>query len=99
METRTVKKVGVHELKSNLSDYLCRVEEGETIVITRHGKTIGRIVPEYTSLDIKIEDLLKSGFLHWGGKVLSAWDPIAVNKGQVLVSDLVNEECDKLPSP
>ena len=61
------KKAGVRELKTNLSDYLRRVEEGEIITITKRGKTIGRIVPENASLEEKIQTLLKSGFLHWGG--------------------------------
>ena len=86
------KKAGVRELKANLSDYLRRVEEGETITITRHGKTIGRIVPEHISLEEKMEILIKAGFLHWGKKKLTSWNPVVVNKGTDLVSDLVNEE-------
>lgn len=88
------KKAGVRELKSNLSDYLRRVEDGEIITITKRGKIIGRIVPENTSLEEKMETLIKSGFLHWGGKELSPWNPVAVNKGLDLVSDLVSEERD-----
>ena len=90
----TDKKAGIRELKTNLSEYLRRVEDGEIITITKHGKTIGRIVPESTSLEERMEALTKSGFLHWGGEKLSPWSPVAVNKGSVLVSDLVSEDRD-----
>ena len=32
--------------------------------------------------------------ISWGGKALSPWKPVAVNKGPVLVSDLVNTDWD-----
>jgi prevent-host-death family protein len=37
--------VNVHEAKTNLSDLLRRVEQGEEIVIARAGTPIARIVP------------------------------------------------------
>jgi len=88
------KKAGIRELKTNLSEYLRRVEDGEIITITKHGKTIGRIVPENTTLKERMGALVQSGLLHWGGKKLSPWNPVAVNKGPGLVSDLVSEDRD-----
>jgi len=38
--------VGAYDAKSRLSELLDRVEKGEQIVITRHGKPIARLVPE-----------------------------------------------------
>ena len=35
----------VHEAKSNLSKLLERVEEGEEIVIARHGTPVAKLVP------------------------------------------------------
>jgi prevent-host-death family protein len=40
----TEKKVGVRELKNETSRILERVESGETITVTRHGKPVARIV-------------------------------------------------------
>lgn len=37
--------VGVIELKVRLSEYLCEIKRGNTIVITEHGKPVGRLVP------------------------------------------------------
>ncbi len=37
--------VGAFEAKTKFSELLDRVERGEEIVVTRHGKTVARIVP------------------------------------------------------
>lgn len=36
---------GAYEAKTHLSGLLDRVERGETITITRHGKPVARLVP------------------------------------------------------
>jgi prevent-host-death family protein len=38
--------VGAFEAKTKFSELLDRVERGEEVVVTRHGKTVARIVPE-----------------------------------------------------
>lgn len=38
--------IGAFEAKTKFSELLDRVEHGEEIVVTRHGKTVARIVPE-----------------------------------------------------
>jgi prevent-host-death family protein len=38
--------VGAYDAKTRLSELLDRVENGEQIVITLHGKPIARLVPE-----------------------------------------------------
>ena len=40
-----MKSVGVYEAKTRLPSLLDEVEEGETIVITRHGKPVARLTP------------------------------------------------------
>ena len=40
-----MKHVGSYEAKTHLPQLLERVEKGETITITRHGKPIARLVP------------------------------------------------------
>jgi prevent-host-death family protein len=37
---------GAYDAKTRLSELLDRVEKGEQIVITRHGKPVARLVPE-----------------------------------------------------
>ncbi|MEI4273697.1 type II toxin-antitoxin system prevent-host-death family antitoxin [Klenkia sp. LSe6-5] len=41
-----VTRVSVYEAKAQLSALLTRVEAGEEIVISRHGKPIARLSPE-----------------------------------------------------
>jgi prevent-host-death family protein len=38
-------EVGAFEAKTHLSHLLERVERGETITITRHGKPVARLIP------------------------------------------------------
>ncbi len=40
-----VREVGAFEAKNTLGSLLDRVESGEEIVITRHGKPVARLVP------------------------------------------------------
>jgi prevent-host-death family protein len=41
-----MKTVGISEAKTHFSDIIDRVVDGETIVVTRHGTPVARIVPE-----------------------------------------------------
>jgi prevent-host-death family protein len=84
-------KVGVRELKAQLSEYLRRVKTGQTILITERGKPIGRIVPEEQSLNERMNQLVEAGFLSWNGKKLPTREPSVVNQSSQLVSDLVTE--------
>lgn len=40
------RNIAATDLKAKLSEILSDVERGETIAVTRHGKTIARILPE-----------------------------------------------------
>ena len=45
------KKVGVRELRQNLSRYLERVKEGETLIVTERGYEVARLVPSHPGVD------------------------------------------------
>ncbi|MBM4060781.1 MAG: type II toxin-antitoxin system prevent-host-death family antitoxin [Planctomycetes bacterium] len=51
MKTRTLSTVGAFDAKTRLSELLDRVEQGETIVITRHGVPVARLVAFEQSVD------------------------------------------------
>jgi prevent-host-death family protein len=40
-----VEQIGAFQAKNTLGSLLDRVEQGEEIVITRHGKAVARLVP------------------------------------------------------
>ena len=44
-------RVGAFEAKNTLGALLDRVEQGEEIVITRHGRPVARLAPCTTTLD------------------------------------------------
>jgi prevent-host-death family protein len=53
----TMNLVNVTDLRQHLPEYLKQVQQGEEIVITLHGKSIARIVPNFS--DNKREQALK----------------------------------------
>ena len=40
-----MSEANITELRQNLATYLRAVEQGETVVLTHHGRAIARIVP------------------------------------------------------
>jgi prevent-host-death family protein len=45
------KTVGVRELRQNLSRYLDRVKDGETLTVTERGHEVARLVPSHNAID------------------------------------------------
>lgn len=43
--------VGVRELRQNLSRYLERVKDGETLTVTERGHEVARLVPSHPGID------------------------------------------------
>jgi prevent-host-death family protein len=46
-----MREIGAFEAKNTLGTLLDRVENGEEIVITRHGKAVARLVPNTRRID------------------------------------------------
>jgi prevent-host-death family protein len=91
--------VGIRELKAQISKYLRQVKAGQTLIITDHGKPVGRIVPVEETLEARMQRLVEAGIVRWNGKKLKPREPIAINRGPRQVADLVAEdrEIDNLP--
>ena len=89
--------VGIRDLKARLSEYMKQVKSGQSIVITEHGKPVGRILPVGMSLEDRLEMLRKAGLVEWNGKKLRLIKPPAVNHGDKLASDIVVELRDPVP--
>jgi prevent-host-death family protein len=88
----TETRVGTRELKSKLSEYMRRVKSGQTIVVTEHGKPIGQIVPIKASIEERLQAMVTSGLAEWDGQKLKPYQPVAINRGERQVSDLVIED-------
>ena len=83
--------VGVRDLKTRLSEYLRQVKAGKTIVITEHGRPVGRIIPAAQSLDDRLQAMAQAGSIAWSGKKLARMRPIARVRGKRTVADLLVE--------
>ena len=84
--------VGVRELKSRLSEYLRRVKQGETVIITEHGKPVGRLIPQGQTLDERLKAMVDAGLAEWNGKHLPPMKPVAKLKGGKSIADVLIED-------
>lgn len=50
-----MRTIGSYELKTHLAQVLDDVEQGQSVIVTRHGKPIARIIPD----DVAVEDRTK----------------------------------------
>lgn len=51
MKKAVTTDVGIFEAKTHFSDLVARAEKGESIVITRHGEPVARLVPYEDEVD------------------------------------------------
>lgn len=54
-------RVGVRELRQNLSVYLDRVKKGETLEVTEHGRPVAQFAPRPTSPVSIIDQMIADG--------------------------------------
>jgi prevent-host-death family protein len=61
-------ETGIRELKDNLSRYIRRIESGERISVTVHGRVVAELVPPgqaaRTSSKTRWGELIAAGILH-----------------------------------
>lgn len=82
-------RVGVRDLKARLSKYLRQVSQGQTVIITDHGRPVGRLSPVDQSLDERLKALQDAGLVAWNGQKLKQATPAATNRGKRQVSDIL----------
>jgi prevent-host-death family protein len=89
------KRVGIRELKAQLSEYMREVKRGNTVVITERGTTVGRIIPAYESLDERLQALVQSGIADWNGKRIKPGRPVAkIKPGGKTLAEIVSDNRD-----
>jgi prevent-host-death family protein len=81
--------VGIRELKSRLASYLRQVKAGHSVIITDHGKTIGRIIGAKTSLESRSAELVQAGIIVWNGHKMAPGKPTVRSHGNGTVADIV----------
>jgi prevent-host-death family protein len=62
-------RIGVRDLKDNLSATLARVRRGETVTVTDRNRAVALIIPAKMDAeeDVVVRMLVKSGRLAWSG--------------------------------
>lgn len=88
-------EVSIRELKAHLSRYLRQVQAGEEIVVTSHGKTVGRLMgAPPRPADRQADAIKRLNALPWvragdGEKIEVPPQRIASPPGKPLISELV----------
>lgn len=71
----TMARVGVAELKSGLSQYLDRVQAGETVIVTDHGRPVAKLIPMALGEqepDDRLRALERLGWVRLGDRPISS---------------------------
>ncbi len=87
----TETTVGVRELKARLSEYLREIKRGHTIVITEHGKPVGRLVPSAQPLAERVEAMRRAGLVTWNGKKLPLSQPVVTLRRRHNLTELISD--------
>jgi prevent-host-death family protein len=93
-----MKAVGARELKMRLGTYLRQVQEGETIVVTEHGRPVAELRPIETAVgkeEAGLSELAALGLLSRGEGALAEWTPIAVS-GPGLAQAILEDREDRI---
>jgi prevent-host-death family protein len=75
-------RVGVRELRQNLSVYLDRVKAGERLEVTEHGQLVAELVPPATQPMSRLEQLIAEGKATRGkGSLADLGPPLEMPEG------------------
>ena len=81
-------ETGIRKLKDNLSRYIRRIEAGERISVTAHGRVVAELVPPghgaRTSPGSRWDELIAAGILHppvEAGDPFEDWPDIRLPRG------------------
>jgi prevent-host-death family protein len=81
--------VGVRELRQNLSVYLDRVRDGETMEVTEHGHPVARLTPLPAASVSTLERLIAEGRATPAQGDLLELEPVAPPTGSPSVSEVM----------
>jgi prevent-host-death family protein len=77
-----VAEVGSYDAKTHFAELLARVEKGERIVITRHGRPVAQLVPIAGAAEVTVDEAI--------GGILELRQGTTLGPG-VTIRDLIEE--------
>lgn len=86
-------RIGIRELRQNLSEAVRRAENGETIEVTRDGEPVARIVP--VTYATKLDQLIAEGKVRPGRRRLREYlaeHPPRLARTGVSTEELIQED-------
>jgi len=93
-------ETGIRELKNNLSRYIRRVEAGQRIAVTAHGRVVAELVPPGTETrktpSSRWDELVAAGTLHppvETGDPFEGWPDIRLPPGTA--AELIDADRDE----
>lgn len=87
-EHESLPRVGVRELRQNLSVYLRRVKAGETLEVTEQGRPVGLLTPLPTRRLTRLEQLIETGVATPASGSLADLPPPPRTRGRPLSASL-----------
>ena len=87
-----MEKIGIRELKENMSRYMKRVKTGERIVVTDRKKEIAVIIPlgEKAGKE-KLYELIQRGVASWSGNIPAGMPKRIVSKKGSVSSAVIED--------
>ncbi len=86
------RRIGIRDLKSKLSECVRYVKGGHTMVVTEHGRPVARMIPDSSSLQERLDVLVRTGGVIWTGRRLRSARPVARIAGRRTVADLLIQD-------
>jgi len=90
--------VGIRELKSGLSEYLRRVREGQSLVITDRGEPVAEITPVKTGTELEailLKMAAEGRVTLPSRKRLKPFKPIKLRGGKLLSTIIIEDREDR----
>lgn len=88
----TPDRVGIRELRQNLSVYVRRVKKGETIEVTERGEPVARLAPVSTGVEW-LDRMVAEGKIRPARKKLSELPPpVKLPPGDMSISEALQEQ-------
>ena len=94
-ERQRPARVGIRELRQNLSVYLRRVKEGETLEVTEHGDGVAYFIPIGQGQGSRRDQLIAEGRLIPATEDLLAFDPLEPAPGASATEILLETRSDE----